>query len=172
MIALLLSKRDSTCFRFKVDFDGIMYILQASGFMDVAVSNTDNLVHDCSNSSALPMELLQSCTKPLPIIEQNSRVLFEVIVTRSLSNQYVRPKTNNLYTVWISLNCGLGEVFLIQCGPNIIHISRKADRHGWWHKRIESSTLARVLLFMKQYIALWSRVLSNLTISLSCAPIG
>ena len=32
--------------------------------MDIAVSNTDNLVHDCSNSSVLAMELLQSGTKP------------------------------------------------------------------------------------------------------------
>ena len=29
-----------------------------------AVRNIDGLVQDCSNSSALAMELLQSCTKP------------------------------------------------------------------------------------------------------------
>ena len=30
-----------------------------------ALDHLDGLVQDCSNSSALAMELLQSCTKPL-----------------------------------------------------------------------------------------------------------
>ena len=31
---------------------------------DREILNIDGLVQDCSNSSALAMELLQSCTKP------------------------------------------------------------------------------------------------------------
>ena len=104
-------------------------------------------------SIALAMELLESCTKPPMWQEYNRTVVFcskLLSPTLTLSNRHVKPKTNNLYTVWIhSLNCGLYAVFLIQGGPNIKHISRTAGRYGWWHKRIESSTLARVLLFLK-----------------------
>ena len=32
--------------------------------MDIPKLDIDGLVQDCSNSSALAMELLQSCTKP------------------------------------------------------------------------------------------------------------
>ena len=32
--------------------------------LNIVCEQFDGLVHDCSNSSALAMELLQSCTKP------------------------------------------------------------------------------------------------------------
>ena len=50
--------------------------------MQHAMSNIDGLVQDCSNSSALAMELLQSCTKPLI----NAMVMFST-------------NTNNVYCI-------------------------------------------------------------------------
>ena len=34
-------------------------------YLNIQTLDIDGLVQDCSNSSALAMELLQSCTKPL-----------------------------------------------------------------------------------------------------------
>ena len=45
----------------------------------MAHKDIDDLVQDCSNSNALEMELLQSCTKPsiyqmeIPVLISNSR---------------------------------------------------------------------------------------------------
>ena len=45
---------------------------------DPSTSNTDVLVQDCSNSGALAMELLQSCTKPL-IFSHHSEHFFKYL---------------------------------------------------------------------------------------------
>ena len=44
----------------------VLYFFCIPLFIDVCVwENIDGLVQECSNSSVLAMELLQSCTKPL-----------------------------------------------------------------------------------------------------------
>ena len=58
-------------------------------------AHIDGLVQDCSNSSALATELLQSCTKP---------------------SIYTSPKTQNLFFLHISAMPGQNELNLPKWG--------------------------------------------------------
>ena len=51
------------------------------------------LVQDCNNSSALAMELLQSCTKPL---------IYRSTSTTWTNSQLIAKQKNNLF-VWVGL---------------------------------------------------------------------
>ena len=66
----------------------------------------DGLVQDCSNSSALAMELLQFCTKPsLPIWHQS-----HILKTQQISVNGGFYKPGGLYQQWFPLswlNCPL-----------------------------------------------------------------
>ena len=55
-------------------------------------NNIDGLVQDCSNSSALAMELLQSCTKPSTYNSNFSNIIWNAICNlKTIFNQCIIP---------------------------------------------------------------------------------
>ena len=70
------------------------------GFIAVTI-HIDGLVQACSNSSALAMELLQSCTKPLILFP--ARHISTLIMTLHLIKQPQLDCLTKAFTCWVAL---------------------------------------------------------------------
>ena len=78
-------------------------------FLVKMLDKIDGLVQDCSNSSALAMELLQSCTKPIDGLVQDcsnsSALAMELLQSCTKPSEWYFQK----YTAWrtanLKINC-------------------------------------------------------------------
>ena len=69
-------------------YETVIFLLKIKNSTAKATHNIDGLVQDCSNSSALAMKLLQSCTKPsiFSVLFFINHMFFSVNVNKKSEN--------------------------------------------------------------------------------------
>ena len=93
-------------------------VLQQSWSGDVLVSSyqsihhIDGLVQDCSNSSALAMELLQSCTKP-SICDKTVNFTVDVVLWTELCPHCIFQTSSQILFIFIDLIDQLQKNFIL-----------------------------------------------------------